>query len=151
MSCCSKWKDAEKTFKMSKMCINKNLKSSLAKVVKSQISIYMYSHCFDQVSAEASAHFVCGHARPRGNNTHQHRRLLHQGTGQEDSPGEPLAAKARKHALTDVHMKHFTEQHFPSSVCGSHSLKQETFSPRWNLNGRKRGRGLRGLLPLRDL
>lgn len=38
-----------------------------------------------------------------------------------------------------------------SSVCGSHSLKQETFSPRRNLNGRKCGWSLCSLLPLRDL
>lgn len=99
-----------KKFQVSKMCFNKNLKSSLATVVKfSNFNLYVLS-CFDQVSTEASAHFVCGHARPRGNNTHQHRRLLHQGTGQEDSPGELLAAKTMKHALTDLHMNYFTEQ-----------------------------------------
>lgn len=75
----------------------------------SNFNLYVLS-CFDQVSTEASAHFVRGHARPRGNNTHQHRRLLHQGTGQEDSPGELLAAKTMKHALTDLHMNYFTEQ-----------------------------------------
>lgn len=63
--------------------------------------------CFDPVSPKASAHLVCGHARPRGNNAHQHGRLLHPGTGQEDSSGELHAAEATKRAVID-----FTEQQF---------------------------------------
>lgn len=95
----------EKNFKCPKCVLTKNLNSCEI----SNFNLYVLS-CFDQVSTEASAHFVCGHARPRGNNTHQHRRLLHQGTGQEDSPGELLAAKTMKRALTDLHMNYFTEQ-----------------------------------------
>lgn len=91
------------------MCVNKKQNSCCNSWEMQHFNSHLLC-CFDQVSTKASTHFVCGHARPRGNNSHQHGRLLHPGTGEEDSPGELLADETTKHVVKDLHMNHFTEQ-----------------------------------------
>lgn len=89
--CCFKWKKAKKKNLVSKICLNRKLNFSCYSWEILNFNAHVL-WCFGQVSTKASTHFVCGHARPWGNNSHQHRRLLHPGTSQEDSSGERFAA-----------------------------------------------------------
>lgn len=101
------------------------------------------------VSAKTSAHCVCGHAWPWGNNTYQHRRLFHSGPSQKDPSG------TLKAQLSNIWVQ------FPGlwrlrvslffSVCGNRPVKQETVPSRRNGHGRKCRRGLRSLLSFRNL
>lgn len=143
----------EKKFQASKMCFNENLKSSLATVVKFQISIHMYSHVFTKYLPK-HLHILCvdmpGHEGTTRTNTDDYSikgqvKRIHQ---VNSSQPKQWSVRLLIRTWTISQNNSFYSL---SSVCGSHSLKQETFSPHWNLNGRKRGRSLRGLLPLRDL
>lgn len=129
--------DAEKTLKVS--------------VVKSHISMYVHSHVLTKYLPK-HLHILCvdmpGHEGTTRTNTDDYSIMGQVKRIHQVNRSQPRQWSVR---LLMCGMKHFTEQPFPSSVCGGHSLKQETFSRGWNLNGRKRGRGLRGLLPLGDL
>lgn len=142
-----------KNFKCPKCVLTKISKVLLQQLWNFQISIYMYSHVLTKYLPK-HLHILCvdmpGHEGTTRTNTDDYSikgqvKRIHQ-----VNCSQPKQWSMRLPICTWTISQNNSFCSL-SSVCGSHSLKQETFSPRWNLNGRKRGRSLRGLLPLRDL
>lgn len=141
--CCSTCKEEEKKIQVAKTAKILELSQQFGK-----LHIHMSSHVLTQYLPK-HLHILCvdmpGHEGTTRTNTDDYSipgqvKRIHQVNCTQPKQRSVRLSILQNNSLCSL-----------SSVCGSRTLKQETFPPGWNRNGRKCSRSLRSLLPLRDL